>query len=163
MAAIARTGVDLTSLATALRANGVAIPVGTLTEGETTLPVQVGAPLTTIEELRDLYLPVAGGAPVRLGDVASVESQKTHRALPSRSSTLKPQSRATSAIGDVAGGCTGVSPERGPDGTGVGASWCASAGAVTTIAPVRATRVESTTKARIRRRMAWTGMSLCTT
>jgi len=72
---VARTGVDLTSLATVLRANGVVVPAGTLTEGDQSLAVQVGSPLTTVDEIRDLRLPLPTGGTVRLGDVASVESR----------------------------------------------------------------------------------------
>lgn len=72
---VARTGVDLTALATVLRANGVVVPAGTLTEGDSSYPVQVGSPLTTVDELRDLRLTTPNGGMVRLGDVATVESR----------------------------------------------------------------------------------------
>jgi HAE1 family hydrophobic/amphiphilic exporter-1 len=75
--AVARTGVDVTALATVLRANGVVVPAGTLTEGDTSLVVQVGSPISTVDDIRDLRLPVAGGGTVRLGDVATVESRLT--------------------------------------------------------------------------------------
>jgi HAE1 family hydrophobic/amphiphilic exporter-1 len=69
-------GLDITSIATALRTNGVPVPAGTMTEDGQTLTVGVGAPITTLDELRGIYLtPTRGGAPVRLGDVATVESQ----------------------------------------------------------------------------------------
>src|SRR5258705_3646194 len=79
-AKVAAAGVDLTALTTALRANGVAVPAGTLTEGSTALAVQVGTPLTTVDDLKNLYLtrtptPGRGQGPVRLGDVADVKSQ----------------------------------------------------------------------------------------
>ncbi len=74
--ALAGAGVDITALPTVLRANGIAVPAGTITEGDRSYTVQVGAALTTVEELRDLALPsTTGGAPVRLGDVADVRSQ----------------------------------------------------------------------------------------
>jgi HAE1 family hydrophobic/amphiphilic exporter-1 len=72
---VARTGVDLTALATVLQTNGVVVPAGTLTENDTSLAVQVGSPLSTVDEIRDLRLPVAGGETVRLGDVATVDSR----------------------------------------------------------------------------------------
>jgi HAE1 family hydrophobic/amphiphilic exporter-1 len=75
LVAAAQAGVDISALAAALRSNGVSIPAGSLTEGDTSLTVQVGAPLTTVEDLRDLYLSAPGKDPVRLGDVATVESQ----------------------------------------------------------------------------------------
>ena len=76
LAKVAASGVDLGSLATALQTNGVSVPAGTLTAGGTSLAVQVGTPLTTVDDLRNLYLtPARGGAPVRLGDIADVTSQ----------------------------------------------------------------------------------------
>jgi HAE1 family hydrophobic/amphiphilic exporter-1 len=72
----AAAGVDTATLAAALRANGVAIPAGTLTDGNKSLTVQVGTPLATVDDLRGIYLtPTGGRAPVRLGDVATVDSQ----------------------------------------------------------------------------------------
>ena len=61
--AVARTGVDVTALATVLRANGVVVPAGTLTEGDTSLVVQVGSPISTVDDIRDLRLPVARACP----------------------------------------------------------------------------------------------------
>jgi HAE1 family hydrophobic/amphiphilic exporter-1 len=71
-ARFAAAGLDPTAVGTALRANGVAIPAGTVVDGDKALNVQVGAPLATIEDLRDIYL-TGSGRPVRLGDVAGVE------------------------------------------------------------------------------------------
>ena len=68
----AAAGLDPTVLATALRANGVAVPAGTVTAGDKALNVQVGTPLATLDDLKGLYL-TGTGAPVKLGDVASVE------------------------------------------------------------------------------------------
>ncbi len=75
---VAAAGVDLAALATALRSNGVAVPAGTLIDGTTALAVQVGSPLTTVDDLKSIYLtPTTGGGdgPVKLGDVAEVRSQ----------------------------------------------------------------------------------------
>ncbi len=79
-AKVATAGVDVAALTTALRANGVAVPAGTLTEGGTALAVQVGSPLTTVDDLKNIYLtptPGRGRGPVKLGDVADVRSQLT--------------------------------------------------------------------------------------
>jgi hydrophobic/amphiphilic exporter-1 (mainly G- bacteria), HAE1 family len=73
--AAAAAGVDLASLATALRANGVAIPAGTLTDGATALTVQVGTPLTTVDDLKGIYLNSTRRGPVALGEVAQVTPQ----------------------------------------------------------------------------------------
>ncbi|SCG52811.1 efflux RND transporter permease subunit [Micromonospora coxensis] len=66
-----------TAIGTALKSNGVSIPAGAVTDGTRALPVQVGAPVTTLDELRGIVLtPSAPKAPpVRLGDVATVEQQ----------------------------------------------------------------------------------------
>jgi HAE1 family hydrophobic/amphiphilic exporter-1 len=60
--------VNPTAIPEALRANGVSIPAGTLTEADKSLSVQVGGKLSTLDEVKDLRV---GGA--RLGDVATVE------------------------------------------------------------------------------------------
>ncbi|KWV30296.1 efflux RND transporter permease subunit [Micromonospora rifamycinica] len=66
-----------TAIATALKTNGIAVPAGAVVDGTSTLPVQVGAPVTTLDQLRGIALtPSAPKAPaVRLGDVATVEQQ----------------------------------------------------------------------------------------
>jgi HAE1 family hydrophobic/amphiphilic exporter-1 len=75
-ARLAAARLDVAALGAALRASGVAIPAGAVTENGRTLNVQVGTPSTSLEDLRDLYLaPSAsakGAAPVRLGDVATI-------------------------------------------------------------------------------------------
>ncbi|MEV4749146.1 efflux RND transporter permease subunit [Streptosporangium sp. NPDC049248] len=100
---LALLGLAPTAVADLLRANGQPIPAGSLTEDKTSLTVQVGARVSTLQELKDLYLTPAvpaqvpaqarpGGAqqgtqgrqaqaqrpapaprPVRLGEVATVE------------------------------------------------------------------------------------------
>ncbi|MGB2569808.1 efflux RND transporter permease subunit [Micromonospora citrea] len=66
-----------TAIGTALKTNGVSVPAGAVTDGTRALPVQVGAPVTTLDELRGIVLtPTAPKAPpVLLGDVATVEQQ----------------------------------------------------------------------------------------
>ncbi|MEW2473021.1 efflux RND transporter permease subunit [Micromonospora gifhornensis] len=78
-AKLAKAKVQPTAITTALKANGVAVPAGAVLDGERSLPVQVGAPLTTLDELRDVIVapPVKKAGPVRLGDVATVEEQLT--------------------------------------------------------------------------------------
>ncbi|GAA4966895.1 efflux RND transporter permease subunit [Kineococcus glutinatus] len=55
-----------------LDANGARLPAGTITEGEQTLSVQVGTPLTGPADLAALPLTSATGSVVPLGDVAEV-------------------------------------------------------------------------------------------
>ncbi|NLU76822.1 efflux RND transporter permease subunit [Micromonospora sp. HNM0581] len=76
-AKLAKAKVQPTAIGAALQANGVAVPAGAVLDGERTLPVQVGAPLTTLDELRGVIVapPVKKAGPVRLGDVATVEEQ----------------------------------------------------------------------------------------
>ena len=65
---LAAAKVAPTAIPEALRANGVSIPAGTLTEGDKSLTVQVGGKLSTVDEVRELRV---SGA--RLGDVATIE------------------------------------------------------------------------------------------
>ncbi|MGC5030344.1 efflux RND transporter permease subunit [Micromonospora sp. DT229] len=78
-AKLAKAKVQPNAITTALKANGVAVPAGVVLDGERSLPVQVGAPLTTLEELREVIVapPVKKTPAVRLGDVATVEEQLT--------------------------------------------------------------------------------------
>ncbi|GAB7050353.1 efflux RND transporter permease subunit [Catenuloplanes indicus] len=72
LAKFGAAGVNPAGIATALQANGVSVPAGTLSEGDRTLTVQVGTPITTLEDLQNIYLTGTGGRAVRLGDVATV-------------------------------------------------------------------------------------------
>ncbi|GAA2908953.1 hydrogenase expression protein [Actinoplanes cyaneus] len=74
LAKMGAAGIAPTSLTTVLQANGVSIPAGAVTDGSKSLTVQVGTPITTVEQLRDVYL-TGTRSPVRLGDVATVESK----------------------------------------------------------------------------------------
>lgn len=80
-AAAAASGVSVTSISTLLQANGVRVPAGQLTPDTNPLTVEVGSPITSVEQLRGLYLtagatatpPAAtGDVPVRLGDIATI-------------------------------------------------------------------------------------------
>ncbi|MFC4021699.1 efflux RND transporter permease subunit [Micromonospora sp. GCM10011542] len=61
-----------TAIGTALKTNGVAVPAGVVADGTQALPVQVGTPIATLDDLRGIVV-APGVAPVRLGDVATVE------------------------------------------------------------------------------------------
>jgi HAE1 family hydrophobic/amphiphilic exporter-1 len=65
-------GVSPASVTTLLQDYGVALPAGSVDDGDRTLAVQVGAVLTSVDELRALPLVSATGTPVTLGDVATV-------------------------------------------------------------------------------------------
>lgn len=66
-----------TALGAALKTNGVTVPAGAVADGGRSLPVQVGTPLATLDDLRGIVVAPAAGkvGPVRLGDVATVEQQ----------------------------------------------------------------------------------------
>ena len=55
-----------------LQDNGMTLPAGTITEGEQTFSVQVGTPVTTVEELAALPLATSSGTVVPLSDIAEV-------------------------------------------------------------------------------------------
>ncbi|MFK3984886.1 efflux RND transporter permease subunit [Micromonospora sp. NPDC050397] len=76
-AKLAATGIAPTAIGAALKANGVAIPAGTLVDGAQARTVQIGTRIATIEELRGIYVsPTAPGAPAaKLGDIATVDEQ----------------------------------------------------------------------------------------
>ncbi|MEV4379160.1 efflux RND transporter permease subunit [Streptosporangium sp. NPDC049644] len=61
---LALLGLAPTAVADLLRANGQPIPAGSLTEDKASLTVQVGARVSTLQELKDLYLTPAVPAQV---------------------------------------------------------------------------------------------------
>ncbi|TSD65750.1 efflux RND transporter permease subunit [Aeromicrobium piscarium] len=70
-AALAAAGLDAQSIGTALENNGSLVPAGALTEGDSTLTVQVGTQFSDVEDLT--ALPVVGAQqPTTLGQVAEV-------------------------------------------------------------------------------------------
>ncbi|MGH3907165.1 MAG: efflux RND transporter permease subunit, partial [Pseudonocardiaceae bacterium] len=75
-AALAARGVSPVEVSSTLQANGIRVPAGTVGSGERELSVQVGAPITSLAELRNLYLPSMqpGAGLVRLGEIAQVDS-----------------------------------------------------------------------------------------
>jgi len=73
-AKMATARVDVRAISAALQANGVAVPAGGLTSDDKTRTIQVGTPIATIGQLRELWLaPGPGANPVQLGAVAVVE------------------------------------------------------------------------------------------
>ncbi|ASO21338.1 HAE1 family hydrophobic/amphiphilic exporter-1 [Actinoalloteichus hoggarensis] len=73
-AALAAHGIALPSVLQALQGAGAGVPAGALTQNGETLSVSVGAPVDTVEDLREVRLPAQEGGAVRLGDVAEVTS-----------------------------------------------------------------------------------------
>ncbi|WFE30251.1 efflux RND transporter permease subunit [Solwaraspora sp. WMMD791] len=105
--ALTAAGYDPGAISAALRANGVTIPAGTLTEDDQTLTVQVGTRIETIEDLGAIFLSTAGRAPVRLDEVAEISEQTS------------PATSITRTNGAVS---LGIAVTAGPDGDAVGIS-----------------------------------------
>ncbi|MBB4919849.1 efflux RND transporter permease subunit [Streptosporangium saharense] len=59
---LAKHGLAPTAVADVLRANGQSIPAGSLTQDNTSLTVQVGSRITSVEDLENLYLQPAAPA-----------------------------------------------------------------------------------------------------
>jgi HAE1 family hydrophobic/amphiphilic exporter-1 len=70
LAKLTRAGVSPQAITTLLRANGISIPAGAVTDGTRSLSVQVGTPIDSLDALKGLYLTGAKG-PVKLSDVTS--------------------------------------------------------------------------------------------
>ena len=75
-AKLAAAGVRPQAIAAALQANGVTIPAGSVTEGDRSLTVQVGTPITTVDQLGGVHVTGRSG-PVRLDSVAEVAEQES--------------------------------------------------------------------------------------
>ncbi|WP_328419876.1 efflux RND transporter permease subunit [Micromonospora sp. NBC_00389] len=73
-AKLAAAKLQPTAIGAALKTNGVTIPAGAVNDGSLALPVQVGTPVATLDDLRGIVV-APGARPVRLGDVAAVEQQ----------------------------------------------------------------------------------------
>ncbi|ATE54081.1 efflux RND transporter permease subunit [Actinosynnema pretiosum] len=69
-AKLAAARLEPTALSAALTSAGMTIPAGSVTDGDRSLTVQVGGPVTSIEQLRAVRV----NQQVTLGDVATVES-----------------------------------------------------------------------------------------
>ncbi|MGO1051347.1 efflux RND transporter permease subunit [Crossiella sp. CA198] len=79
-------GLAPTAVAEALRANGISIPAGSITNGDKSLSVQVGQQLGSLKDLQNLYLTpsaTGGGAasraakPAKLGEVAVIKETES--------------------------------------------------------------------------------------
>ncbi|MEV6596934.1 efflux RND transporter permease subunit [Actinoplanes sp. NPDC051346] len=74
LAKLGAAGADPRAIATLLQNNGISVPAGALTADGRSLSVQVGTPITSVDQLRELYLNGSKG-PVKLGEVATVTSE----------------------------------------------------------------------------------------
>jgi HAE1 family hydrophobic/amphiphilic exporter-1 len=76
-AKLAKAKLAPTAIGSALKTNGVAVPAGAVSDGSRALTVQVGTPITSVDDLKGIVLTptAAKAAPVKLGDVARVEQQ----------------------------------------------------------------------------------------
>jgi len=74
-ALMAAAGLSVQDVSTALDANGITLPVGSITESGVSVPVQGGTPVASIADLQGLPLASATspGSTVTLGEVAAVE------------------------------------------------------------------------------------------
>ncbi|MFI7584738.1 efflux RND transporter permease subunit [Kocuria sp. M1N1S27] len=77
-AELARAGATPADIRTALEESGGLVPVGTVDDGATTLPVQAGSPLDSLEAVENVPLPLPADAPdgaeaATVGAVATVE------------------------------------------------------------------------------------------
>lgn len=106
-AALTAAGFDPGAIASALRANGVTVPAGALTEDDQTLTVQVGTRIETVEELGAIFLTGAGRPAVRLDTVAEISEQTAP---------------ATSITRTNGAQSLGIAVTAGPDGDAVGIS-----------------------------------------
>lgn len=74
-AQLATAGLSVPDLMNVLRANGISIPAGAVPQADKSLTVSVGTPITTVAQIRELWLRSATGQPVQLGSVATVAEQ----------------------------------------------------------------------------------------
>ncbi|WP_018134237.1 efflux RND transporter permease subunit [Acaricomes phytoseiuli] len=76
-AKLAAAGVGVTAISDALKNNGNLVSAGSITTEDSSLSVQVGSPITSLDAVRDL--PLSGsrpeGAPATIGSVAEVSLQ----------------------------------------------------------------------------------------
>ncbi|MEV4343451.1 efflux RND transporter permease subunit [Actinoplanes sp. NPDC049596] len=74
LAKLTAAGVNPQSITTVLQQNGISVPAGAVNDGQKSLTVQVGTPITSVDQLKQVYLTGSRG-PVQLGSVATVESK----------------------------------------------------------------------------------------
>ncbi|MFI9758295.1 efflux RND transporter permease subunit [Streptomyces sp. NPDC051963] len=76
-AKLAKAGLSSPALSQALQAGGATVPAGSFDEDGNNRTVQVGGGFTSLKQIQDLMVTgEAGGDPVRLADVATVEQEQ---------------------------------------------------------------------------------------
>lgn len=107
-AKLAAAGLSTQDIVTALEENAGLFPIGQLTEGALTLPVQAGSPVDGVEDLEDLVLvpaeasgPAAGRAPPALSDVAEVSLAEAEPTSVSRTNGVDTLSLSITATPDA--------------------------------------------------------------
>ena len=76
---LAGYGLSTSSLAGILAAENMNLPSGSLAQGDTTVSVRTIGEFTSIEDIRNLPIPTATGAVIRLTDVANVQEVEADR------------------------------------------------------------------------------------
>ncbi|WP_228982883.1 efflux RND transporter permease subunit [Streptomyces sp. DH12] len=76
---LAAAGLTTVGLADALRGGGATVPAGSFSEAGESRTVQVGGGFTSLRQIEDLRIKPAKGAPVRLGDIATVRQEEARR------------------------------------------------------------------------------------
>jgi HAE1 family hydrophobic/amphiphilic exporter-1 len=71
--ALLQRGISYDQVSTALQNNNVVLPSGQLPTGETTLPLETVALLTSLDDIKAISLTGSDGTAVALGDIATVE------------------------------------------------------------------------------------------
>ncbi|XVV11753.1 efflux RND transporter permease subunit [Actinoplanes sp. CA-131856] len=92
LAKLTAAGVNPQAITTVLQQNGISVPAGAVNDGDKSLTVQVGTPITTIDQLKQVFL-TGGKGPVQLGSVATVESK-----LPAATSYTRTDGEASLGI-----------------------------------------------------------------
>ena len=107
-AGLAAAGLSTQDIVTALEENAGLFPIGQVTEGSLTLPVQAGSPVEDIEDLKDIVLVPADGeasspgrAPPALGDVAEVSMAEAEPTSVSRTNGVDTLSLSITATPDA--------------------------------------------------------------
>ncbi|OFR89080.1 hydrogenase expression protein [Micrococcus sp. HMSC067E09] len=107
-AGLAAAGLSTQDIVTALEENAGLFPIGQVTEGSLTLPVQAGSPVEDIEDLKGIVLVPADGessspdrAPPALGDVAEVSMAEAEPTSVSRTNGVDTLSLSITATPDA--------------------------------------------------------------
>ncbi|SNC71287.1 hydrophobic/amphiphilic exporter-1, HAE1 family [Kytococcus aerolatus] len=98
----AQAGITPQTITTALQSNGVVVPAGSLTDGDTALQVQVGSGLKSLDELRSLPLaatPATGGTggqdPTAAEGAAAAQQSPAPQETPAEAPTLEEVAEVT--------------------------------------------------------------------